>query len=289
MKMGKNEQEGVFFKKILDNLFDGVYFCDADRKITYWNKAAEKLTGYTAEEVLDSRCGNDILVHTDMYGEKLCSNDKCPAVRSMKEKKMVEAEIYLKHKDGYRIPILTRISPIFSKTGEVAGAVEIFSDNSAKVSAFQKIEKLEELAFIDSLTGTGNRRYAEIKINAKLEESRRYAWAGNFGLLFIDIDRFKSINDDCGHAAGDAVLKSIVKTIMRSLRANDFIGRWGGEEFVVLLSDVDRKMLLTIAEKLRLLAQSLELKSCGGEKKISVSIGATLAKKDDNARRQPDV
>ncbi len=135
-----------FFKKILDSLYDSVYFCDKERKITYWNKAAEKLTGYTANEITGTHCWDQKLVHTNIKGENLCGGATCPAVRAMKEKTLVEEEIYLRHKDGHRIPVLTRISPIYDEGGNVTGAVEIFSDNSAKMSAFAQIEKLEKLA-----------------------------------------------------------------------------------------------------------------------------------------------
>lgn len=273
---------GDFYRKILDNLYDGVYFCDWERKITYWNKAAEKLTGYSASEVLNSHCWDNILMHTDMKGQRMCDTDKCPAVKSMKEGKLVEAEVFLKHKDGYRIPVVTRISPMKDESGKIIGAIEIFNDNSAKIAAFQKIERLEELAFIDELTQVGNRRYSEIKVGAKLEEMRRYAWAGEFGVLFMDLDHFKLINDNYGHSVGDEMLKMTAKTIMKNIREDDFIGRWGGEEFVAVISHSDRKNLLIIAEKLRGLVASLDVASGGIKVKCTISIGATIAKKEDD-------
>jgi diguanylate cyclase (GGDEF)-like protein/PAS domain S-box-containing protein len=271
-----------FFKGMLDNLYDGVYFCDWERKITYWNKAAEKLTGYSAEEVLNSHCWDNILMHTDASGARLCEAETCPAAKAMKESKLVEAEVFLRHKAGYRIPVVTRISPMKDDAGKVIGAIEIFNDNSAKIAAFQKIEKLEQLAFIDELTGVGNRRYSEIKVHAKLEELRRYAWVGDFGLLFIDIDHFKLLNDNYGHAVGDEMLKMTAKTIMKNLREDDFIGRWGGEEFVAVISHMDRKTLLATAEKLRGLIASLNLTIEGIKVKSTISIGATIAKKEDD-------
>jgi len=266
-----------FFKQILDTLYEGVYICDFSRKITYWNKAAEKITGYKAEEVIGSHCWKNILMHTNTKGENLCGGNNCPAVHAMKEKRLVEEEVYLKHKEGHRLPVVTRISPIENEKGEIIGAVELFSDNSARIAAFQKIEKLEQLAFIDSLTGIGNRRYTEIKISARLEELSRYSWAQEFGILFIDIDRFKSINDTLGHEAGDTVLKVTAKTIVSNIRENDFAGRWGGEEFVLLISNVNRKALLQIAEKIRALVEQ----SDAAGTKVTVSVGATLAKRGE--------
>jgi diguanylate cyclase (GGDEF)-like protein/PAS domain S-box-containing protein len=280
--MGNDSEKKDFYKNILDNLYDGVYFCDWERKITYWNKAAEKMTGYKSDDMINSHCWDNVLMHTNMKGEKLCDAENCPAVTAMKEGKMVEAEVYLKHRDGYRLPVVTRISPIKDDGGKIIGAIEIFNDNSAKIAAFQKIEKLEELAFIDPLTGVGNRRYAEIKIHAKLEEMSRYAWVGEFGMLFIDIDHFKLLNDNFGHDTGDEMLKMIAKTIMKNLREEDFIGRWGGEEFIAVISNVDRKQLLAIAEKLRALTASLNINVSGSTVRSTISIGATVAKREDD-------
>lgn len=220
-------------------------------------------------------------MHSNSKGELLCGGDKCPAKIAMMEDKAVEDEIFVKHKQGYRIPISTRIHPIKNSKCEVIGAVEIFSNSSAKLSAFNKIKKLEELAFIDPLTGVGNRRYAEIKIGSKIEEMTRYAWAGDFGIMFIDIDKFKEINDKRGHYAGDKVLKVVSKTIMMNLREEDFVGRWGGEEFVVLIAHADRKKLYSIAEKLRSLVEGST--AVMGETRINVtiSIGVTMVKKED--------
>jgi len=272
---------GEFFKYIMDNMYEGIYFCDRQRKITYWNSAAEKITGYSAAEVLGSHCWNNILMHTDEEGESLCKTDTCPAVRAMKEKKLIEERVFLKHKEGFRIPVITRISPVKDPSGEVIGAIEMFTDSSAKISAFQKIEKLEKLAFIDGLTGVGNRRYSEIKIGSKLEEMARYSWVGEFGLLFIDIDLFKNVNDAYGHDIGDRTLRVVSRTILNNLREEDFVGRWGCEEFVVVISGVGNKALYSIAEKLRKLVANSNINFEGGSFNISISTGATIARRSD--------
>jgi diguanylate cyclase (GGDEF)-like protein/PAS domain S-box-containing protein len=271
-----------FYKHILDNLYEGVYFCNWERKISYWNKAAEKLTGYAASDMVGNHCWDNKLMHTNDKGENLCKNENCPAVKAMKEQRLVEAEVFLRHKDGYRLPVLTRISPMKDAEGKIIGAIEIFSDNSNKISAFKQIEKLEQLAFIDALTGVGNRRYTEIKLNTKLEEMNRYSWANQFGLLFVDIDHFKDVNDTYGHDTGDKVLKVIAKTFMNNLREEDFVGRWGGEEFIVMIANIENKALYGIAEKLRGLIEHSRITLPDKELSVTVSIGATIAKRGED-------
>ncbi len=271
-----------FYKTLLDNLHDGVYYCDWERKITFWNKAAEEITGYVKEEIMGTHCFDNILVHVNAKGENLCKSGKCPAELAMKENRMVKEEIFLKHKDGYRVPVSTRITPIRDEHGKVIGAVEIFRNNTENLIAFQKIERLQALAFIDELTEVGNRRYTEIRLLTKFEEWQRHPWRGEFGVLFVDIDNFKKFNDTYGHETGDRVLKYVAKTMLTNVRIEDFVGRWGGEEFIVIVSSIDTEDLYGVAEKLRELVASSGVTVDKEPLKVTVSIGATIAKPNEN-------
>ncbi|HSN69564.1 MAG TPA: diguanylate cyclase, partial [Thermoanaerobaculia bacterium] len=220
--MADNEK---LYRTILDNLYDGVYFVDRERRITYWNRGAERITGYSAAEVVGSRCSDNILMHVDSHGTLLC-RDLCPLAATMLDGSERTADVYLQHKNGHRVSVSVRISPLRSEQGEITGGVEVFTDNSQKLSAIARMEAFEKLAYLDPLTGTANRRFAEITLHARYEEFKRYGWP--FGLIFIDIDRFKSVNDELGHAAGDEVLKMVAKTLMNSARTFDVVARWGG-------------------------------------------------------------
>ena len=214
------ENNDNIYHAILDNLYDGVYFVDCERKITFWNKGAERITGYAAGEVLDSRCYDNILMHVDSHGKLLCQ-DGCPLAATLRDGSERTADVYLRHKDGHRVSVNVRITPLRDKAGQIVGGVEVFTDNSLQLSAVARMESFEKLAYLDPLTGTANRRFAEIALHARYEEFKRYGWP--FGLVFTDIDRFKRINDECGHAAGDEVLKMVAKTLMNSARYFDVV------------------------------------------------------------------
>ncbi|HEY6837725.1 MAG TPA: PAS domain S-box protein, partial [Geobacteraceae bacterium] len=123
----------LFFRKLLDNLYDGVYFVDRDRLITYWNKGAERISGYTAEEVMGKSCKDSLLVHMDDKGTILCLAG-CPLAATMEDRKERRAEVYLHHKDGHRVPVVVRVAPIPDRAGKIIGAVEIFSENSTRMA-----------------------------------------------------------------------------------------------------------------------------------------------------------
>jgi diguanylate cyclase (GGDEF)-like protein/PAS domain S-box-containing protein len=267
-----------FYKSFLDNLYDGVYFVDPERKITYWNKGAERLTGYAAGEIEGKFCWSDILRHVDNEGVSLCRGE-CPLLESMKADKTIEKEVFLHHKDGHRVPVLARMSTIKNSEGKVIGGVEIFSDNSPKITLMQRLDELQNLALLDAVTETGNRRYAEISLQAKLDEMQRYDWT--FGILFIDIDHFKRVNDVYGHNAGDRVLKTLAKTLKNGVRSFDIICRWGGEEFIAIISSTNAEHLHSLAERLRLLVALSTIPADEGPLRVTVSIGGTLARRGD--------
>src|SRR5512138_899186 len=96
--------EKNFYKDIIDNLYDGVYFVDRDRRITFWNKGAERITGYSSDRVIGRCCRDNILAHVAEEGTKLCS-DLCPLQHAMADGNARESEAFLHHADGHRVPV----------------------------------------------------------------------------------------------------------------------------------------------------------------------------------------
>lgn len=267
-----------FCSELLENILDGVYYVDTERKITFWNRGAERITGYSKEEVMGHRCMDNILMHVDHRGNNLCVNG-CPLADSLLDGKVREEELFLHHKNGERIPISVKIAPIY-REGRIEGAVELFSDNSAKVAALQRIEKLMEENLTDPLTRVGNRRYAEITLHSRFDEMERYEW--RFGLLFVDLDNFKHVNDTYGHSAGDEILTSVSGTLSHNIRSFDFVARWGGEEFIVLLVNIQKEdVLLEIAERFRFLIENSWIHHEEHTISVTASIGATISRSHD--------
>ena len=267
-----------FYRKILDNLYDGVYFVDPERRITYWNKGAERISGFTAEQVMGKCCADNILVHVDDLGNELCKGD-CPLAQTLKDGQVREADVYLHHADGHRIPVKIRVAPII-KNDKVVGATEVFSDNTTFNLFRSQLESLESSAYIDALSQLSNRAYAASKVEAALYELKQNGLS--FGLLFVDVDNLKTVNDVYGHDVGDKVLQSVSGTLRKSIRANDLAGRWGGDEFIAGFQGISKEKLLEIANKLLgLINQSyvfLEDKRI----RVTVSIGATMARPEDS-------
>jgi diguanylate cyclase (GGDEF)-like protein/PAS domain S-box-containing protein len=266
-----------FYKMLLDNLYDGVYFVDRDRRITYWNRGAERITGYKSSEVIGKRCSDNILMHVDKGGSVLCTAG-CPLTETIADGTERSTEVYLHHKDGHRVPITVRVAPIRDDHGTITGGIEIFTDNTPAATALERVTEFERLAYIDPLTGLANRRYTEITLNARFEELQRYNWP--FGVIFIDIDHFKDVNDRHGHNIGDEVLRMVAKTLQNSVRFFDVVGRWGGEEFLAVIANVNRDELLATVSRFRLLVEQSSIPAVPGLR-VTISLGATLARPGD--------
>jgi diguanylate cyclase (GGDEF)-like protein/PAS domain S-box-containing protein len=266
------------YKAILDNLSEGVYFVDRARVVTYWNTAAERLTGYAAKEVVGRACFDNILAHMDERGTNLCTSG-CPLHATILDGQTREMEVYLHHRDGHRVPVVVRAAPLRDEAGNILGAVETFSSNTAKVAALDRIRELEQVALLDPLTGVGNRRYADASLEARLASMHRLGWP--LGLLLIDIDAFKSVNDTHGHKVGDEVLRMVASTVSGTVRSYDEVARWGGEEFVILCPGLDRNGLHAMGERLRTLVEGSGLRLHDGAVRVTISVGAALARGED--------
>lgn len=172
-----------------------------------------------------------------------------------------------------------RFLPLRDETGATVGGVEIFTDSISLQAVSQRIQELEKLALLDPLTRLSNRAHLETEIEARLQEKERYGLS--FGVLFLDIDRFKDINDTYGHPVGDRVLRTVAETLRAAARPFDVFGRWGGEEFVGIIRNVDPEALSGLAGRCRALVASSRAPVPDGTALVTISVGATLARDAD--------
>jgi len=222
------------YMTVLETIEDGVYFVDTQRRITFWNEGAEKITGYAASDVMHHSCADGILRHVNDGGDDLCLHG-CPLWAVMNDGRPRIANVYLHHKEGHRIPVSVKARPIHDAEGGIVGSVEVFTRRRATRFAEADSPQPHEEAFIDPVTDLGNRRYAEAHFAPMLDAPDR----PTLGLVFIDVDHFKDVNDTWGHPTGDAVLRMVGQTLANGLRTADVPVRWGGDEFVVALPGID--------------------------------------------------
>lgn len=266
-----------FYKRMLENFFEGVYFVDRDRQITFWNKGAERITGFPGREVIGKYCYDNILNHVDEAGTQLCLQG-CPLERTIGDGQIRESGVYLHHKGGHRVKIFVRTTPIYEGE-EIIGAVESFIDDTERATLAASLEELKELAMYDQLTGLPNRRYVNTYLDSRFNEYRSLGIP--FAIAFIDIDYFKRFNDTYGHELGDRVLKMVSETYRSAVRNGDLVGRWGGEEFIAAFPGITPPGLQAVTEKIRMLVENSSLRDQDEDLKVTVSIGASLVRPGD--------
>lgn len=270
--------EKDIYEKIIESLHDGLYLVDRDRTITYWNKAAEQISGFTANEVVGKSCSNNILTHIDSDGNELCTG-MCPLAETISDGKPREAEVYMHHKNGHRIPVSVRISTLTDRDGNIIGGIELFKDISHQAANELRVKELEKIALVDNLTQLANRNYIDRELQARFAERQRFNVP--FGILFIDIDHFKRINDNHGHDVGDDVLKFVANTFVTNARPFDLYGRWGGEEFVGIIPNINSDELESLGNRLRSLIENSYIIHENEKLHVTISIGATLVNEND--------
>ena len=263
---------------ILNNIQEGVYFVDQECKIFFWNRAAEQITGYPESDVQGMTCAENILKPVDDAGKSL-SDENSPVKKALIDGQTHHVEAYLRHKEGYRIPVSIRSFPLFDETGKISAAVEIFTDISPKfVMPHRKLE-LDKMQLLDQQTELGNKRYLEIQLQSLLEDIKKYRIP--FGVLYVDVDHLKRVNETHGESVGDHILRMVAKNLSNNVRFVDIVGRWESDEFLVIILNVDENKLDFVANKLRLLNEQSHIMVDNNFVRATISIGATLAKRVD--------
>ncbi|MBN2899575.1 MAG: sensor domain-containing diguanylate cyclase [Clostridia bacterium] len=267
------------YQYILNGVKDGVYFVDKSRQITFWNKAAEIITGFSSSEVLGHHCYDNILNHVDSSGTELCKAG-CPLHQSLTDGEIRDTLVYLHHKDGHRVPVAVHIMPIYEHD-EIIGAVETFTDESSQTAFLKDLDELKIIAYQDQLTGLPNRRYLDNSLENQLATFRELGIP--FGVAMFDIDKFKNFNDNYGHDIGDEVLKMVAKVFRAMTRSGDIIGRWGGEEFLGIFANVTESQLDMILNRIRVLTEKSSINHNDERLQVTISIGGAIINDEDTA------
>jgi diguanylate cyclase (GGDEF)-like protein/PAS domain S-box-containing protein len=267
---------------LIPYLYEGVYVVDQKRKIIFWNEGSERITGYSATEVMGSFCYHNILQHVDESGKKLCL-DGCPLQKTLTDGVMNESRVFLKHKDGYRIPVMVKTLPIYDHEKNIVAAIEVFTDERFQKQIYNENVELKDKLRIDPLTKLANRHYFDFQIAKRMEEAK--VFKNTFGILIADIDHFKSVNDTHGHLVGDEILKVVANSLASNVEKTDTISRWGGEEFIAIVEVANVKELEKIAERLRKVVMTSSYQMDSGKiLTVTISIGGTLYEQEDGLK-----
>ena len=274
----KTLEDALFVEKeraqvTLNSIGDAVACTDVAGKLTFLNLVAEKLTGWTWQEAAGLPMP-EVFRILDTTNREVIPNPMDRAVRR-DETVHLPANSILVRRDGFEIPIEDSVAPIHDGEGRPAGAVIVFRDVSvARAMALQMTHSAEH----DFLTGLPNRMLLNDRISQAIVLASRHN--KHVAILFLDLDGFKHINNSLGHPVGDKLLQSIATRLVDCVRASDTVSRQGGDEFVVLLSEVELSEDAAITARRMLLAVSRPHSIDQHDLHITTSIGVSVYPED---------
>ena len=257
----------------LNSIGDAVLSTDIEGKITYLNAVAEKITGWTREEAFGKQV-DDVFVIIDGSTREPCLNPLKTALEQNKTVGLTRHCILIR-RDGAEFAIEDSASPIHDQHGVTTGAVIVFHD----VSVARAIEvEMSHLAQHDTLTKLPNRTLLQDRLSQAITTAGRNGT--RIAVLFLDLDGFKHINDSLGHAIGDKLLQSVAKRLLASVRTSDTVSRIGGDEFVILLSEVAHAGDAGVKAGKILAALNAPLEIDQHNLRVTASIGVTTYPED---------
>jgi len=264
-------------KALLDQIDEGVSILDGDRRILYWNGAAERISGYFAHEVTGQFSHGDLLMQCEHDGSPLPGIGGAVA-GALTDGLQRASTVFLRHREGHRVLVQLRSRPIRNEKGAVVGAVEVFEE--AVAPRTHRRQALEAFGCSDSSTRAANRKYGEMMVRHALEAMN--AFEIPFGWLRVGLDGAEDLDSRYGHAMVDAAVRMIAATLDRNLAALDVLTRWEPAEYRVEVSRCSRSELAAAAERLRLLVSASTLDWWGDRLRVTVSAAGATAEPGDS-------
>jgi diguanylate cyclase (GGDEF)-like protein/PAS domain S-box-containing protein len=228
----------------LNSIGDAVLSTDIDGTVVYLNTAAEVITGWPREAAVGRPLG-EVFHVIDSETRAAVLNPTAQAMH-LNATVGLAANAVLVRRDGREVEIEDSAAPIHDKDGQLTGAVIVFRNVG---TALQTSRRMSYLAQHDALTGLPNRLLLSDRLAGAIALAHRRCKP--LAVLFVDVDDFKSVNDSLGHVAGDGVIQSVARRLSRAVRESDTVCRYGGDEFVIVLSEIEHAVdAAVVARKL---------------------------------------
>lgn len=270
--------ESHFQGKLLDNMYDAVVFIDTALAIVGWNHGAERLTGITANSIRQRAWQSALLGMCDEKGRPVQESD-CPVRGAIQSGVQSLRRMTIAGRGGRPVAVDLHAIPVAGEDNTLLGAVLLLHDASSETSLEQRCQSLYEKATKDPLTQVANR--AEFDRVQKTFIAAHQQQQVPCAMIMCDIDRFKLVNDNFGHQAGDDAIKSLAALLKSSCRPGDLVARYGGEEFVMLCADCDNATAARRAEQIRKALSQMPQPKLDG-RAITASFGVTEIQPGDN-------
>jgi PAS domain S-box-containing protein/diguanylate cyclase (GGDEF)-like protein len=273
-------ENGEIFRTVLDSLSMGVYLVDCDRKIVFWNRGAEKISGYLSQDLLGRVYRDKLLIQYDEEHEGKIAQ-ACQLTEALRDGEMKEADVFLLHKEGHRVPVRVCAVPLRDDKGKIVGAAESFEElRFPTIRGHRPVDAA--IPFImNSVTGLPDLSSTRVKINRAISELKEHQVP--FCLLSVDVDGMDKLQAKSGKAPVECARKVMAHTVTAALRPDDFVGCDDSNRFIAILRYCEKQGINRVGDRIRTMAHCSEVDWWGDALELTVSIGGTVARCDDNA------
>ena len=280
---GEDSREAYFFAnlftylQLLETNYDAYYLTDVNGQIRVWNRGAENLFGLSAKHMLRTQYSAGALKLGSRVENRRLTTSESPLMQVLKSQLPTLSGLRLQTGRNEWADIEIQSVPLFDFDGNIRGVLEIVHNQSCDKNRSGEYRKLKMAVTRDPLTSLANRGHLNSQLDSMFEAIAETEEPSNLSVIFLDIDRFKSINDTYGHDVGDRVLIDLANYLQHETYSGEVVCRYGGEEFVLLCPDTDLDQAIRRAERLRKGIAETEL----GGLNVTASLGVSQHQQND--------
>lgn len=265
-------------RSILESLPTGLCVVDMQKKIVFWSNGAERITGHLRHEVIGHSCVAQSLLHCDQSAGASCKED-CPTARTIKTAQPAEAVGLLHHKAGHEFPVRIRAVPVHNAHGSIIGAVETFEELLWDASFDVGDRNLKVPGSIDNVTGVATMALMLFHLRQALATFVEVQVP--FAVLCLRLEGFQHFRASLGPEAGSCLLRVVARSLESAFWKTDYVGRWGEDQFLVILNGCQRECLHTVSERLTRMLAGDGIEWWGERRSLPISVGEATVQSGD--------
>ena len=262
------DNTGVF-RQFVDLLPFGAYIADPSRKILYWNRRAEQITGFLAHEVVGHSCSEDILEHCTHVGTGVCDSERCPLLQVVRQGRPAESRLFLRHKGGHRVPVLVRALPLRDEQGHLHSIAEIFQEETVGPNGLcwitENIDRFDPQMGLPSVTASK----AQLQLSLSQEEIRS-------AVFVIELDQLQEMAVRRGREMTNIALRALGQTLSRMLTMPHYLGGWTDSRLLAVVPHCNQKRLESIVRMLQEAGSACDVVWWGERVPLRAKVTATL-------------
>jgi GGDEF domain-containing protein len=265
----------ALFRQFVDQLPFGAYVADLGKKVLYWNRRAEQISGFLAQDVVGRSCADAILEHCSPGGSGVCASGSCPLARVIRDGSPAEARLFLRHKEGHRVPVLVRALPLRDDSGKIVAAAEVFQEESVGPDGLCWIT--EHIDRFDQEMGLPS----EVASRAQLQLSLSLPQVPA-AVFLIQIDNLRHLATSRGREMANAALRAVAQTTTRLLNMPHYLGMWTNSRLLAVIPNCSCELMLVIARTLEDAGSRCQITWWGERVSYQVSVRPLMLEQNES-------